>query len=205
MLEAHIMQAQAAAMAADERELQRMSEGYENYHVLGLPPGTILFNSVLYSVRALSCQWPIQTSRSGQGGEGVGGGSGHPEPTILKIKVFLKWWISYKGTVEWRNKCKEDLCNLRCKICSCKKKIFQAFFLQVPHKLGLKLWWSPLHLHCISSFCVSSMKFISIFIISRPLLLRILLLESLSKYGKWQTSDSSWEFLKIENEQIKTA
>ncbi|XP_073236262.1 deleted in lung and esophageal cancer protein 1-like isoform X3 [Porites lutea] len=38
MLEAHIMQAQAAAMAADERELQRMSEGYENYHVLGLPP-----------------------------------------------------------------------------------------------------------------------------------------------------------------------
>ena len=43
MLEAHIMQAQAAAMAADERELQRMSEGYENYHVLGLPPGTIIF------------------------------------------------------------------------------------------------------------------------------------------------------------------
>lgn len=39
MLEAHIMQAQAAAMAADERELQRISEGYENYHVLGLPPG----------------------------------------------------------------------------------------------------------------------------------------------------------------------
>ena len=24
-------------------------------------------------------------------------------------------------------------------------------------------------------------------------------------YGKWQTSDSSWEFLKIENEQIETA
>ena len=42
MLEAHIMQAQAAAMAADERELQRMSEGYENYHVLGLPPGRVL-------------------------------------------------------------------------------------------------------------------------------------------------------------------
>lgn len=38
MLEAHIMQAQAAAMAADERELQRMSEGCENYHELGLPP-----------------------------------------------------------------------------------------------------------------------------------------------------------------------
>ena len=39
MLEAHIMQAQAAAMAADERELQRISEGYENYQALGLPPG----------------------------------------------------------------------------------------------------------------------------------------------------------------------
>ena len=39
MLEAHIMQAQAAAMAADERELQRISEGYENYQELGLPPG----------------------------------------------------------------------------------------------------------------------------------------------------------------------
>ncbi|XP_078378630.1 deleted in lung and esophageal cancer protein 1-like isoform X2 [Oculina patagonica] len=38
MLEAHIMQAQAAAMAADERELQRISEGYENYQALGLPP-----------------------------------------------------------------------------------------------------------------------------------------------------------------------
>jgi len=24
-------------------------------------------------------------------------------------------------------------------------------------------------------------------------------------HGKWQTSDSSWEFLKIENEQKKTA
>lgn len=41
MLEAHIMQAQAAAMAADERELQRISEGYENYQSLGLPPGKI--------------------------------------------------------------------------------------------------------------------------------------------------------------------
>jgi len=38
MLEAHIMQAQAAAMAADERELHKISEGYENYHALGLPP-----------------------------------------------------------------------------------------------------------------------------------------------------------------------
>ena len=36
------MQAQAAAMAADERELQRMSEGCENYHELGLPPGKAL-------------------------------------------------------------------------------------------------------------------------------------------------------------------
>lgn len=41
MLEAHIMQAQAAAMAADERELQRISEGYENYQSLGLPPGKV--------------------------------------------------------------------------------------------------------------------------------------------------------------------
>ena len=41
MLEAHIMQAQAAAMAADERELQRISEGYENYQALGLPPGNL--------------------------------------------------------------------------------------------------------------------------------------------------------------------
>ena len=41
MLEAHIMQAQAAATAADERELQRISEGYENYQALGLPPGTL--------------------------------------------------------------------------------------------------------------------------------------------------------------------
>lgn len=51
MLEAHIMQAQAAAMAADERELQRMSEGCENYHVLGLPPGTIIccFRAVFWS------------------------------------------------------------------------------------------------------------------------------------------------------------
>ncbi|XP_074623643.1 deleted in lung and esophageal cancer protein 1-like isoform X1 [Acropora palmata] len=38
MLETHIMQAQAAAMAADEKELQKKSEGYENYHSLGLPP-----------------------------------------------------------------------------------------------------------------------------------------------------------------------
>ena len=42
MLEAHIMQAQAAAMAADERELQRISQGYENYQALGLPPGIYL-------------------------------------------------------------------------------------------------------------------------------------------------------------------
>ena len=41
MLEAHIMQAQAAAMAADEKELQKKSEGYENYHSLGLPPGKL--------------------------------------------------------------------------------------------------------------------------------------------------------------------
>ena len=43
MLETHIMQAQAAAMAADEKELQKMSEGYENYHSLGLPPGKVVW------------------------------------------------------------------------------------------------------------------------------------------------------------------
>lgn len=40
MLETHIMQAQAAATAADERELQRASEGCDKYHSLGLPPST---------------------------------------------------------------------------------------------------------------------------------------------------------------------
>lgn len=43
MLETHIMQAQAAAMAADEKELQKKSEGYENYHSLGLPPGNVVW------------------------------------------------------------------------------------------------------------------------------------------------------------------
>ena len=33
------MQAQAAATAADERELQNAAEGCENYFSLGLPPG----------------------------------------------------------------------------------------------------------------------------------------------------------------------
>ena len=37
------MQAQAAAMAADEKELQKKSEGYENYHSLGLPPGNVVW------------------------------------------------------------------------------------------------------------------------------------------------------------------
>ena len=73
MLEAHIMQAQAAAMAADERELQRMSEGYENYHVLGLPPGTIIFCfcALLCKSAIMSVANPDLQIR--EGGEGVGG------------------------------------------------------------------------------------------------------------------------------------
>ena len=74
MLEAHIMQAQAAAMAADERELQRMSEGYENYHVLGLPPGTIIL-----CLCALLCKSPIMSVANPDlqvraGGRGLEGG-----------------------------------------------------------------------------------------------------------------------------------
>lgn len=43
MLETHIMQARAAATAAEEQELQRASEECNNYESLGLPPGTHLF------------------------------------------------------------------------------------------------------------------------------------------------------------------
>ncbi|KAK3726413.1 hypothetical protein QZH41_019666, partial [Actinostola sp. cb2023] len=39
MLEAHIMQAQAAAMAADEKDLQSVHEECDQYQSLGLPPG----------------------------------------------------------------------------------------------------------------------------------------------------------------------
>ncbi|CAG5134223.1 unnamed protein product, partial [Candidula unifasciata] len=38
MLERHIMQAQARAMSADERELIRASTSCDNYRSLGLPP-----------------------------------------------------------------------------------------------------------------------------------------------------------------------
>lgn len=38
-LERHIMQAQARAMSADERELNRVSQSCDNYSDLGLPPG----------------------------------------------------------------------------------------------------------------------------------------------------------------------
>jgi len=57
MLEAHIMQAQAAAMAADERELHKISEGYENYHALGLPPGKIHFPFPSVAWKARRCPW----------------------------------------------------------------------------------------------------------------------------------------------------
>ena len=40
MLETHIMQARAAATAAEEQELQQASEEYSDYASLGLPPGT---------------------------------------------------------------------------------------------------------------------------------------------------------------------
>ena len=39
MLERHIMQAQARAMFADERELNRANQSCDNYGDLGLPPG----------------------------------------------------------------------------------------------------------------------------------------------------------------------
>ena len=38
MLERHIMQAQARAMSADERELNRVSSGFQRFPDLGLPP-----------------------------------------------------------------------------------------------------------------------------------------------------------------------
>ena len=39
MLERHIMQARARAMASDEKQLNRAAEGCDIYHDLGLPPG----------------------------------------------------------------------------------------------------------------------------------------------------------------------
>ena len=39
MLERHIMQAQARAMSADERALNRESSGCQGFTDLGLPPG----------------------------------------------------------------------------------------------------------------------------------------------------------------------
>ena len=39
MLERHIMQAQARAMSADERELNKASQSCDNYSTLGLPSG----------------------------------------------------------------------------------------------------------------------------------------------------------------------
>ncbi len=39
MLERHIMQAQARAMSADEKELNRVSSGLPHFPDLGLPPG----------------------------------------------------------------------------------------------------------------------------------------------------------------------
>ena len=41
MLERHIMQAQARAMSADERELNRANQSCDNYGDLELPPGML--------------------------------------------------------------------------------------------------------------------------------------------------------------------
>lgn len=41
-LEKHIMQAQARAMSADERELNRVTQSCDNYNDIGLPPGMTL-------------------------------------------------------------------------------------------------------------------------------------------------------------------
>ena len=41
MLERHIMQAQARAMSADERELNQANQSCDNYGDLGLPPGML--------------------------------------------------------------------------------------------------------------------------------------------------------------------
>ena len=43
MLERHIMQAQARAMSADERELNRVSSGFQRFPDLGLPPSKYIY------------------------------------------------------------------------------------------------------------------------------------------------------------------
>ncbi|XP_053374594.1 deleted in lung and esophageal cancer protein 1-like isoform X2 [Mercenaria mercenaria] len=47
MLERHIMQAQARAMSADERALNRVAQSCDNYQVLGLPPVQSHFRTCL--------------------------------------------------------------------------------------------------------------------------------------------------------------
>lgn len=47
MLERHIMQAQARAMSADERVLQRVSQSCAQFDTLGLPPGRAHFRSCI--------------------------------------------------------------------------------------------------------------------------------------------------------------
>lgn len=42
MLEAHIMQAKAAATAAEEQELSHALHECNNYKSLGLPPGNVI-------------------------------------------------------------------------------------------------------------------------------------------------------------------
>ncbi|XP_052802383.1 deleted in lung and esophageal cancer protein 1-like isoform X2 [Mya arenaria] len=49
MLERHIMQAQARAMSADERELNRVADSCDTYHDLGLPPVRSHFQTCLDS------------------------------------------------------------------------------------------------------------------------------------------------------------
>lgn len=54
MLERHIMQAQARAMSADERNISQVVKSVNNYDSLGLPPGNIAYVSLL--VLRICCQ-----------------------------------------------------------------------------------------------------------------------------------------------------
>ena len=49
MLERHIMQAQARATSADERELTRISTYREEFPDLGLPPSQSFFIHIIHS------------------------------------------------------------------------------------------------------------------------------------------------------------
>ena len=73
MLERHIMQAQARAMSANERELNRANQSCDNYGDLGLPPGMLYCAGNLYIAR--SSQLCIRVWM------------GHPKSLIVKMFV----------------------------------------------------------------------------------------------------------------------